>query len=95
MILHNKPGKDVGWEEVVRGCTSERERNNVCLHVCVFFFQTDRLGGRGQLSVMQQSCGRRRGGRKKTGGKETGTRGSEGVRREVADSERKISRRGS
>lgn len=35
-------------------------------------------------TVMQQSCGQ-----------EKETRGSEGVRREVADSERKIPRRGS
>lgn len=53
---------------------------------CVIFFFRQ-TGRRGQQSVMQQSCGR---GKRKTDKKKTemGTRGS-GVRREVADSERK------
>lgn len=45
---------------------------------------------------MQQSCGQAKEKiKEEQNRKETGTRGSEGVRREVADSKRKISRRGS
>lgn len=44
--------------------------------------------------MMQQSCGQEK-EKIKEGNEKKGTRGSEGVRREVADSKRKISRRGS
>lgn len=49
-----------------------------------------------KMAMMQQSCGRAKEKvKEEKKSKETGTRGSEGVRREVADSKRKISRRGS
>lgn len=66
--------------------------------MCVFLSSSNRLGEEGQQSVMQQSCGREKKEtikKKKRKRKEMATRGSEGVRREVADSKRKISRRGS
>lgn len=47
-------------------------------------------------AMMQQSCGQAKEKTKEEQKrKETGTRGSEGMRREVAGSKRKISRRGS
>lgn len=68
----------------------------MCL--CAFFFQ--QTGRRGQQSVMQQSFGQDKEIilkeiKKKQKGRRWGTRGSKGVRREVVDSKRKISRRGS
>lgn len=57
---------------------------------CTCVFQ--KTGRRGQQSVMQQSHGQEKETLKRT---EMGTRGSEGARREVADRDRKISRRGS
>lgn len=63
---------------------------------CVLFSSSDRLGDEGEQSVMQQSCGREKEKkRKQKKMKKKGTRGSEGVCEEVADSKRKISRRGS
>lgn len=71
---------------------------SVSRDVC-FLSSSNRLGEEGQQSVMQQSCGREKKEmikkKKKRKRKEMATRGSEGVRREVADSKRKISRRGS
>lgn len=77
-----------------KGGSGERERESRC----VFLSSSNRLGEEGQQSVMQQSCGREKKEtikKKKRKRKEMATRGSEGVRREVADSKRKISRRGS
>lgn len=77
-----------------KGGSGERERESRC----VFFVFFQQAGRRGQQSVMQQSCGREKKEtikKKKRKRKEMATRGSEGVRREVADSKRKISRRGS
>lgn len=65
----------------------------VCVWLLFFFSSSsDRLGEEGKQSVMQQSCGQET---EKKERKEMETRGSEGAHREVADSERKISRRGS
>lgn len=59
----------------------------VCVCLCVFFVQ--QTWRRGRQSRGQETK------KEEIKRKEMGTRGSEGVRREVAESERKISRRGS
>lgn len=68
---------------------NERVTASECPCVCVFS-SSDRLGEGGQNS---QRCSSHVGRKKVKVEKEMGTRGSDGVHREVADSKRKISKK--